>query len=247
MIILPRRQSSKFVTPPPGAFIANAKAFSKPLLNAWLMAEGGGGKSYDGLKRGRDITWTNGLWGPGPFPGDIAPRFNGTSSYGTVAVDFSSTNILSCSVWFWWDAFANDDDLMMELTTSINATTNGFYVDPNASDGTFDINMRGAAGYNAGTLGERGLVALRGAQSIDHIADGDLLVFDTDVVGSDAHGCEVVVGQQGEGNTLVVVNEHAGAVVLCWQGIGPQGWRRERTIGIERSKDRDGRPFALVL
>lgn len=60
-------------------------------------------------------------------------KFNGTSS----AVQFkglrlSPYNNVCVSMWFWWDAFANDDKLLLEYG-SPNFTNAGFIVDPDES------------------------------------------------------------------------------------------------------------------
>lgn len=109
---------------------------TRGLMHAWRFAERSIGTSYNALRNGKDIVWTSlngldqGIFGP-------VPKFNGTTSRGEVALDLSSTSILTINFWMYWDAFAADDDLAMEFTPSTNITNGSFYIDPNESGGTF--------------------------------------------------------------------------------------------------------------
>lgn len=80
----------------------------------------------------------------------MARTFNGTSDYGSVALDLSAYNKLTVAVWMQWDAFSNNDDFLMEY--SPNATSaNAFFIDPNDSGGVFGFYLKqnGLAGLNS--------------------------------------------------------------------------------------------------
>lgn len=80
-----------------------------------------------------------------------APVFNGSSQALTVAVNLSGFSKLAVSLWLYWDAFADDDDLAMELTPNV-ATTNGWFLDPNSSRSAFEVSMHGNAGFSTSTF-----------------------------------------------------------------------------------------------
>jgi PKD repeat protein len=92
---------------------------------------------------------SNGTISGGSFgqPGAVAEDpttsigFNGSSDYGSIPLDLSSTNKLTIEFWLKWNQYANDDSLAMEFTPNFNANSGGFLVDPNASQfgGTFGI------------------------------------------------------------------------------------------------------------
>jgi hypothetical protein len=63
----------------------------------------------------------------------------GSAAVASVPIDLSGNTLASVSFWFYWDAYANDDDLLCEFTANINSNPGGFYVDPNASSGVFAI------------------------------------------------------------------------------------------------------------
>lgn len=72
----------------------------------------------------------------------MARIFNGTNDGGQATVDLSAYNSISVSFWLYWDAYANDDDMAMELGAP-NLTNNGFYINPNSSlsgaPGNFEV------------------------------------------------------------------------------------------------------------
>lgn len=90
----------------------------------------------------------------GPFSlGDTkSVQYDGTNDGSSVALDLSAESVITVEFWLWWDAFANDDDMALEFTASASVNQ-GFFVDPNAAGGTFQI-------LHAGNLGNttRGFV-----------------------------------------------------------------------------------------
>lgn len=69
----------------------------------------------------------------------MARKFNGTSDKSSVALNLSAFSLLSLSFWLWWDAFANNDHMAMEFGSPNAQAVSGFYVDPNAADGKFQV------------------------------------------------------------------------------------------------------------
>lgn len=80
----------------------------------------------------------------------MARTFNGTSDYGSVALNLSAYKTLSVYLAGWWDAFLNNDDFLMEYTPNSNSA-NGFFIDPNDSGGVFGFYLKdsGLAGFNS--------------------------------------------------------------------------------------------------
>lgn len=80
----------------------------------------------------------------------MARTFNGTSDYGSVALDLSAYSKITLAVWLQWDAFSNNDDLLMEYSPNAN-NANAFFIDPNDSGGVFGffLKQNGLAGVNS--------------------------------------------------------------------------------------------------
>lgn len=75
--------------------------------------------------------------------------FNGTNQNGSVALDLSSTNVITIAFWMKWNAFNNDDKLAFEFSNNFNKSATGFLIDPDeSSSGQFWVSVHGDAGYN---------------------------------------------------------------------------------------------------
>lgn len=69
----------------------------------------------------------------------MARIFNGTSDYGSVALDLSFTNRVALAFWLWWDSFAADaNDNALEYGTDW-FLQNGFDVRPNSTSGQVGV------------------------------------------------------------------------------------------------------------
>jgi hypothetical protein len=76
----------------------------------------------------------------------------GTSACASIAIDLSPYTKLSVSFWLWCNSFANNDAMALEYGTTNSATSPGFVVDPNSSDGRFGVGVSstsGTAKYNS--------------------------------------------------------------------------------------------------
>lgn len=62
----------------------------------------------------------------------MARSFNGSSQSmsSASAIDMSSSATVGISLWLWWNAFANDDKLALELGLNEYYDTNGLVIDP---------------------------------------------------------------------------------------------------------------------
>jgi hypothetical protein len=80
----------------------------------------------------------------------MARQFNGSTQalQSASAIDLSGQTAITVAFWMYWDAFANDDDLAMELTANQNTNPGSFIVDPNNSlaSGTFSVGIANGAG-----------------------------------------------------------------------------------------------------
>ena len=86
----------------------------------------------------------------GPIQGDptTAIGFNGSTDFGQIPMNLSSTGTVTVEFWLKWNAYANDDALAMEFTPNFNNQTGGFLVDPDATDGTFSVAIGQGASRN---------------------------------------------------------------------------------------------------
>src|SRR5437660_7291422 len=77
-------------------------------------------------------------------------QFNGQNQSANVALDFSGTSAVTVAFWLNWNAYANDDRLAMEFTSTFTNKTTGFIIDPNSGTvpGKFEVGLLGNAGYN---------------------------------------------------------------------------------------------------
>jgi hypothetical protein len=75
----------------------------------------------------------------------VARLFNGTSDAASVALDLSTSPIITVSFRMYWNAFASDDDLAAEYTVDYNGR-NGFLIDPN-SGAVFVAGMSSPGGF----------------------------------------------------------------------------------------------------
>jgi YD repeat-containing protein len=107
------------------------------LIDYWRLGEKSGttfadsaGLSPATLKGG--VT----LGTPGALDGDpnAAASFDGANAAASAAVNLSATSQLTVEFWLNWAAYANDDDLALELTSNFNNNDGGFLVDPNAAE-----------------------------------------------------------------------------------------------------------------
>lgn len=76
-------------------------------------------------------------------------QFSGTSQYlqSSATIDLSSFSKLNIMIWYWWDAYGTDDDLLLEFGTGVS--DGGFTFDWNDS-GVGPSGNVGLYTYNAG-------------------------------------------------------------------------------------------------
>lgn len=103
----------------------------------------------DATGSGGDLTLAATMNQVGPLTaGDSkAGLFNGTTHRGSSALVLNDTNKLTIEFWLWWDAFANGDNMAMEYTPSASVNQ-GFFIDPNAANGFFQLLHAGDSGNN---------------------------------------------------------------------------------------------------
>ncbi len=103
----------------------------------WPMGESSGSSIADVLGgAGAELSGSGVTLGQsGALVGDsaTAAAFNGSSGAAHAEVDLSATHKLTVEFWLKWNAFAENDDLAMELTSNFNEHPGGFLVDPNAA------------------------------------------------------------------------------------------------------------------
>lgn len=77
--------------------------------------------------------------------------FDGTNDclFSAGTVDFSA-DVITVSFWSYWDSFANDDDLLLELSANSNLNNPTIQINPNTtgfSSGTWNTLIHGSVGY----------------------------------------------------------------------------------------------------
>ncbi|MFZ1996062.1 MAG: N,N-dimethylformamidase beta subunit family domain-containing protein [Solirubrobacteraceae bacterium] len=120
------------------------------LMHYFKLGESAGPTIADSAG-GPSGTVAGGTFGqPGPIQGDptTAIGFNGSSNFGQIPMNLSSTGTVTVEFWLKWNSYANDDALAMEFTPNFNNQTGGFLVDPDASDGTFSVAIGQGASRN---------------------------------------------------------------------------------------------------
>jgi len=125
----------------PPATVSYSKAVSETpgLIHYWRFGEASGATLADSAG-GAGATLLGGptLGLPGALGGS-AGGFDGIDDAASAAVNLSTTTDLTVEFWLRWNAFADDDDLAMELTENFNANPGGFLIDPNSSSESFGV------------------------------------------------------------------------------------------------------------
>ncbi len=116
------------------------------LHNYWRLDEKSGSTFADAVG-GSPATAQGGftLGATGAIEGDLdtAATFDGATGAASANVNLSATSQLTVEFWLNWAAYANDDDLALELTPNFNNNSGGFLVDPNAGElgGKFGVGI----------------------------------------------------------------------------------------------------------
>jgi PKD repeat protein len=113
------------------------------LLDYWRLGESSGTTLAD-AQGTADATRTGGTLGvAGALAGDpnTAMSFNGSGDSARADVSLAGRSKLTVEFWLKWNAWVDDDDLAMELTSNYNANTGGILIDPDASSGQFAVGI----------------------------------------------------------------------------------------------------------
>jgi hypothetical protein len=130
--------------PPASTQLDRSHPLANRLVGCWPMNEGGGRKITN-LVTKNDATLVNNGWAG-------APTFDGSTSYGVTSnIDLSPYRKITVAWRMWWNAFANDDALAMELSANVNANYGAFLVNPNSSNLGFGCGTVTPAGYTVPT------------------------------------------------------------------------------------------------
>ncbi len=109
----------------------------------WKMNETSGTSMLDSSGNSHTGTYSNVTLNQTGFTDGVAAQFNkASSSFASVAIDLSGqSRFLVCVLVNWNNGggFASDDQLLMEFTANSNTNPGGFRIDPNSSNGNFDI------------------------------------------------------------------------------------------------------------
>jgi|GEM_PF-852218 len=120
-----------------GGAYSSAVGATPGLTHYWRLGEPSGNTFADvvgGSTAGISGGVTLGTPGALEFDPNPAATFDGASGAASAPVDLSGSSQMTVEFWLNWAAYANDDDLAMELTPNFNNTNGGFLVDPNAGE-----------------------------------------------------------------------------------------------------------------
>ncbi|MGC1165812.1 MAG: PKD domain-containing protein [Solirubrobacterales bacterium] len=123
------------------------------LAHYWRMNESSGTSFADSVG-GVPATAVGGvgMGVPGGVPNDSdrAARFDGANDGASAALNLSGKTAVTVEFWLKWNAWANDDDLAVELTNNFNENAGGFLIDPNAPQmaGSFGVGIGAGASRN---------------------------------------------------------------------------------------------------
>ncbi len=123
------------------------------LVGYWKFDESSGNTASDSSGRGNSATLGGGMtFASNSTTGKVSQAlvFDGVDDHATVTLDLSGTRAVSVAFWVYWNAFSNNDDLMMEFgTPAFSSGNKGFLIDPNSSfiSGNFEIAMAEYGNY----------------------------------------------------------------------------------------------------
>lgn len=139
--------------------ISNAD-ISSNLLFQFHLDEGTGSTASDPIG-GKTLTLASSTAAPtwltaGSCKLNGCLQFDGSNDWAstdTLAFNGSSIPTITLAFWLYWDSFANDDKLAIELSTNSNNFTGTFVINPNeSSTGAFVALVKGNNGYSFGSI-----------------------------------------------------------------------------------------------
>jgi PKD repeat protein len=115
------------------------------LIDYYRLGEPAGPTIFDSSGSSNGTISGGGFGKPGAISDDpnTSLSFNGSSDFGAIPLNLSSTSQVTVEFWLKWNQYANNDALAMEFTPNFNNSAGGFLVDPNAPEfgGTFGVGL----------------------------------------------------------------------------------------------------------
>ena len=115
-----------------GILVIPAEAHDDPIAH-WKFDETSGTTASDSSGSGRAVSLSGGpIWTAGRVGGAL--QFDGANDVGRTAsaIQFGS-KVATASFWLWWDAYANDNDIVMELSSDFSRNDGTFVIIPNSA------------------------------------------------------------------------------------------------------------------
>ncbi len=127
--------------PPPPPTVSYSKAVSETpgLIHYWRLNESSGTTLADSVGSANATLGGGPTLGLAGALGGGAGSFDGLDDSASAPVNLAATTDLTVEFWLRWNAYADDDDLAMELTENFNANAGGFLIDPNSSQEAFGV------------------------------------------------------------------------------------------------------------
>ena len=126
--------------PPPVASYSKAVLETPGLIHYWRFSESSGTTLADSVGSA-NATLSGATLGSAGALGGGAGAFDGVDDSAAAAVNLAGTTDLTLEFWLRWNAYADDDDLAMELTENFNANAGGLLIDPNSSQEEFGVGI----------------------------------------------------------------------------------------------------------
>lgn len=101
----------------------------------------------------------------------MAYQFDGTNDWASLPIDLSAVDRLTVAFWFSWDAYATDNDQILEFSPNWADAPGGWRIRPNDNSGNFACNLRGNTGNNTNTYTRPSAATWHAAMAVFNYAE----------------------------------------------------------------------------
>lgn len=123
-----------------------------PLILHYVFSEGSGTSIADTSGNGYNGTLNGATWVTGKSGSGFALQFDGSNDYAQTATITFGANIITICAWVYWDAFSDNNDLLLELSPVTDSNDNTFFINPNSSSPASVVHPRIQSGSGGTAL-----------------------------------------------------------------------------------------------